>query len=154
MALNLFTVPPHVPFLDALAKGWLARGEDPLTVSRGLILLPTRRSARALAEAFLRAGNGRPMLMPRITALGALDETPLALTGALDLPPAVAPMQRLAVLSTLAANTTANTLSALGHAPSPADGVSALVSGFHVAFLVGAFVYLAVERPFLNLRPR
>ena len=101
MALNLFTVPPHVPFLDALAQGWLARGEDPLALSRGLILLPTRRSARALAEAFLRAGNGRPMLLPRITALGALDETPLALTGALDLPPAVAPMQRLAVLSTL-----------------------------------------------------
>ena len=101
MALNLFTVPPHVPFLDALAKGWLARGEDPLALSRGLILLPTRRSARALAEAFLRAGNGRPMLLPRITALGALDETPLTLTGALDLPPAVAPMQRLAVLSTL-----------------------------------------------------
>ena len=49
----------------------------------------------------------------------------------------------LAVLSTLAANTTANTLSGLGHAPSPADGVGALVSGFHVAFLVGAFMMLA-----------
>ncbi len=41
------------------------------------------------------------MLLPRITALGALDEAPLALTGALDLPPAVEPMQRLAALSTL-----------------------------------------------------
>ena len=85
---------------------WLAaqmrRGEDdPLAVSHGLILLPTRRSARALAEAFLRARDGRPMLLPRITALGALDETPLALAGALDLPPAVEPMQRLAALSTL-----------------------------------------------------
>jgi MFS family permease len=49
----------------------------------------------------------------------------------------------LAVLSTLAANTTANTLSSLGHAPSAADGVSALVSGFHVAFLVGAFLMLS-----------
>jgi EmrB/QacA subfamily drug resistance transporter len=48
----------------------------------------------------------------------------------------------LAVLSTLAANTTANTLSALGHAPTAANGVSALVSGFHVAFLVGAFLML------------
>ena len=101
MALNLFTVPPHVPFLDALAEGWLARGEDPLALSRGLILLPTRRSARALAEAFLRVRDGKPMLLPRITALGALDETPLALAGAIDLPPAVEPMQRLAVLSTL-----------------------------------------------------
>ncbi|MGD0108507.1 MAG: double-strand break repair protein AddB, partial [Rhodopila sp.] len=101
MALNLFAVPPHVAFLDALARGWLARGDDPLTVSKGLILLPTRRSARALAEAFLRVRNGRPMLLPRITALGALDEVPLALAGALDLPPAVEPMQRLAALSRL-----------------------------------------------------
>ncbi len=101
MALNLFTVPPHVPFLDAVARGWLRRGDDPLTVSNGLILLPTRRSARALAEAFLRVGDGRPMLLPRITALGALDEAPLALAGALDLPPAVEPMQRLAALSRL-----------------------------------------------------
>jgi EmrB/QacA subfamily drug resistance transporter len=49
----------------------------------------------------------------------------------------------LAVLSTLAANTTANTISSLGHAPTPAEGVSALVSGFHVAFLVGAFLMLS-----------
>jgi ATP-dependent helicase/nuclease subunit B len=102
VALNLFAVPPHVPFLDALARGWLARcADDPLIVSKGLILLPTRRSARALAEAFLRVRDGRPTLLPRITALGALDETPLTLAGALDLPPAVAPMQRLAALSKL-----------------------------------------------------
>src|SRR5205807_4416550 len=44
----------------------------------------------------------------------------------------------LAVLSTLAANTTSSTLSALGHAPSAAARLSALVDGFHVAFLVGA----------------
>src|SRR6202163_1545813 len=48
----------------------------------------------------------------------------------------------LAVLSTLAANTTSNTLAALGQAPSAAARVSALVSGFHVAFLVGAFLML------------
>ena len=107
MALNLFAVPPHVPFLDAIALGWLGRcqegghHDDPLAISKGLILLPTRRSARALAEAFLRVRDGRPTLLPRITALGALDETPLALAGALDLPPAVEPMQRLAALSTL-----------------------------------------------------
>jgi EmrB/QacA subfamily drug resistance transporter len=49
----------------------------------------------------------------------------------------------LAVLSTLAANSTASTLAGLGHAPSAADGVGALVTGFHVAFLVGAFMMLA-----------
>jgi ATP-dependent helicase/nuclease subunit B len=102
VALNLFTVPPHRPFLDAVAGSWLAAsGADPLSVADGLILLPTRRAARALAEAFLRAAGGRPLLLPRITALGALDETPLALDGALDLPPAVEPMQRLAALTML-----------------------------------------------------
>jgi len=91
-----------VPFLDALATEWLDRaGGDPLSVSRGLILLPTRRAARALADAFLRASGGRPLLLPRITALGALDEAPLTLTGALDLPPAVEPARRLAALTRL-----------------------------------------------------
>ena len=96
--MNLSTIPAQAPFLETLAAHWLATQPDP---SRGLILLPTRRAARALADAFLRAGQGRPMLLPRITALGALDETPLTLAGALDLPPAVAPAQRLAALSRL-----------------------------------------------------
>ncbi|MFL5254950.1 MAG: double-strand break repair protein AddB [Rhodopila sp.] len=99
--MNLFSIPPHVPFLDALAAGWLARGADPLTTANGLILLPTRRSARALAEAFLRAADGKPLLLPRITAIGALDEAPLAMAGTLGLPPAVEPMRRLAALSRL-----------------------------------------------------
>ncbi len=46
----------------------------------------------------------------------------------------------LAVLATLAANTTSNTLAKLGHVPSAAARVAALVDGFHVAFLVGAFL--------------
>jgi len=48
----------------------------------------------------------------------------------------------LAVLSTFAANTTANTISKLGHAPTVAQASSALVSGFHIAFLIGAFLML------------
>ncbi len=100
--MSLFTIPPHVRFLDALASTWLARaGRDPLGAARGLILLPTRRAARALADAFLRVSDGRPLLLPRITAFGALDEAPLALAGALDLPPAVTPAERLAALSRL-----------------------------------------------------
>ncbi len=99
LALNLFTIPPHVPFLDALAADWLAREADPVRRANGLILLPTKRSARSLAEAFLRLSDGAPLLLPRITALGALDEAPLALAGALDLPPAVEPMRRLSVLT-------------------------------------------------------
>lgn len=100
--MNLFNIPPGVAFLDAVAAEWLdAAGDDPLVVSQGLILLPTRRAARALAEAFLRASGGRPLLLPRITAFGALDEAPLQLTGALDLPRAVEPAHRLAALTRL-----------------------------------------------------
>jgi ATP-dependent helicase/nuclease subunit B len=96
--MNLRSIAANLPFLDTLAARWLA---EPGDRSRGLILLPTRRAARALADAFLRVSGGRPMLLPRITALGALDETPLALAGALDLPPPVPPMLRLAALSRL-----------------------------------------------------
>ena len=96
--MNLATLPPGEKFLDRIAERWLAQGDD---LANGLILLPTRRAARALAEAFLRAGNGRPLLLPRITALGGIDEAPLTLAGALDLAPAVAPAQRLAALSRL-----------------------------------------------------
>ncbi len=88
-------------FLDTLAAEWLASTGDPLHVARGMILLPTRRAARSLAEAFLRASGGRPLLLPRIIALGALDEAPLTLAGGLDLPPAVVPAQRLAALTRL-----------------------------------------------------
>ncbi len=97
--MNLFSIPPHLPFLDVVAAEWLDRAPDPLAVADGLILLPTRRAARSLAEAFLRVSGGRALLLPRITALGALDEAPLTLAGALDLPPAVEPAQRLAVLT-------------------------------------------------------
>ena len=98
---EVYHLPPHLPFLDAIALDWLQRTPDPLQRAQGLILLPTRRAARSLANAFLRAANGTPLLLPRITALGALDETPLALTGALDLPPAIEPTRRLAALARL-----------------------------------------------------
>lgn len=99
MALRIATIPPHLPFLDTLAARWLA--EYPDDPSQGLILLPTRRAARALADSFLHVSAGRPMLLPRITALGAIDEAPLALSGALELPPAVEPQLCLAVLAQL-----------------------------------------------------
>lgn len=99
MVARIATVAPHLPFLDTLARRWLdAHPGDP---SRGLILLPTRRAARALAESFLHVSGGQPMLLPRIVALGALDEAALALSGALDLPPAVEPQLRLALLARL-----------------------------------------------------
>ncbi len=99
--LGLWSIPSGQPFLDALAARWLDRhGGSPL--AQGLILLPTRRAARALMEAFLRATDGKPLLLPRIAAIGAADEVPLALgPAALALPPAMPEAQRLATLSRL-----------------------------------------------------
>ena len=48
----------------------------------------------------------------------------------------------LAVLSTVAANTTSNALARVGHVPAAAARVAALVSGFRVAFFVGALLML------------
>ena len=98
--MNLATLPANSAFLDTVARRWLAAGHAP---GEGLILLPTRRAARELAEAFLRVSDGKPMLLPRITALGALDEAPLALTGALALPPAIDETRRLAELARMIA---------------------------------------------------
>ncbi len=96
--MKLAAFPPEAAFLPALANAWLAEGADP---AAGMIILPTRRSARALAGAFLQANQGRAMLLPRIIAAGALDEAGLSLAGGLDIPPAVPVMTRQAMLAKL-----------------------------------------------------
>lgn len=106
-AMTLHAIPPHVPFLDALAAGVLARlpPDAPEALARVTILLPTRRAARALREAFLRAAGGRALLLPRMRALAGLsteEADELALPDLLDLPPAVSPLTRQAVLAATA----------------------------------------------------
>jgi ATP-dependent helicase/nuclease subunit B len=90
---------PGQGFLDCLAAWWLAQaGGNPAAIADGLFLLPTRRAARGLQHALLRQADGAPLLLPRILALGALDEAPLMLEGALTVPPPVSAAERLAVL--------------------------------------------------------
>jgi len=94
--VRLGAFPPEAAFLPALARLWLAENSAP---SEGVLILPSRRAAQALAGAFLEANQGRALLLPRIIATGAIDEAGLALTGALDLPPAVAAPKRQAMLA-------------------------------------------------------
>ena len=62
--MRVFTIPPGISFVDALAAGLLAdHGGDPLGLCRVTVLLPTRRAVRSLREAFLRLGGGKPMLL-------------------------------------------------------------------------------------------
>ncbi|MEG6508318.1 double-strand break repair protein AddB [Methyloligella sp. 2.7D] len=113
---RLYTIPPTAPFLDSLARAVLngdlpaAGGDapDPLQLPKTTIYLPTRRSARGLAQAFLRQGKRPALLLPRIRTLGDPEEEALffeeqendALPGA----PAIDPLQRrLALMRLIAA---------------------------------------------------
>src|SRR3981081_4806155 len=89
---SVFTIGIDRRFADELATGVLAQhGGDPLALADVLILLPTRRSVRALREAFLRATGGKPTLLPRLAPLGDLDESEWEVAAGdgrgLDLPP-------------------------------------------------------------------
>jgi len=107
--VKLSTIPPGVPFLDALAKGMLARVSDPLHLADAQILLPTRRAARALSESFLRHGGGAALLLPRMVPLGDVDAAELDLGAAgelglgdsLDLAPAIEEPRRQLLLTRL-----------------------------------------------------
>jgi ATP-dependent helicase/nuclease subunit B len=104
----VFTIPPGLPFVDALATGILEGVKaDPLALARCTVLLPTRRACRALREAFLRLSDGRPQLLPRMVPLGDLDTDALTLSaedipglaGALDLPPVLSTLRRQLLLA-------------------------------------------------------
>ncbi len=105
--LNLFTIPPHRAFADALAQGLIRRhGGDPLRLARGVVLVPTNRAKRTITDAFVRAsGNG--LLLPRMVAIGdpELDEAAGPFLDPADddapIPPAVDPLQRRMILARL-----------------------------------------------------
>jgi len=105
---GVFTIDMDRRFADELAAGVLAQyGSDPLRLADVLILLPTRRSVRALSEAFLRAASGKPTILPSMAPLGDLDEgewnAPADDGGALALPPAIDSTEREALLAELVA---------------------------------------------------
>ena len=104
---NVFTIPPHLSFVTALADGILERwGDDPQSLAQVRVLLPTRRACRSLREAFLRRTDGQPMLLPQMTPLGDVDEDDMVLEGtgiedALNLPPTMNGTARVVQLAQL-----------------------------------------------------
>src|SRR5258706_6782526 len=101
---HIFTIPSGIPFARALSEGVIARsGSDPLTLADALVLVPTRRAARALREIFAEALGGAALL-PRIRALGDIDDEEQLFdpsTEDLDAVPPVAPLRRRLLLATL-----------------------------------------------------
>ncbi|WP_417831597.1 double-strand break repair protein AddB [Terasakiella sp.] len=105
---NVYSISPHVSFADALVHGVMEKfGERPETLSQVTLLLPTRRACRTVRDAFLRYGDGKAMLLPRMQPIGDLDEDELALTGWQDIGglnainPAIAPLRRQILLTRL-----------------------------------------------------
>lgn len=112
-APRLRAVPASAPFLDVVADAMvsaLAKEHDPFALSDALVLLPNRRAARGLIDAFARRLGGAALL-PTIRPLGDLDEDPQVWGAdpiALDVPMAIDPMrQRLELAALVRARDTA-----------------------------------------------
>lgn len=79
---NLYTIPSHYAFADALCLGIKERfGDDLMELADMLILLPNRRSCRALKDAFLRHSKGKATLLPRMMPLGEMEDEEWKLSG-------------------------------------------------------------------------
>jgi ATP-dependent helicase/nuclease subunit B len=117
---HVFTIPASAKFLpvliDALRGGKLVPGfpasDDPLELARATIFLPTRRACRLAREVFLSELKTDAAILPRIVALGDLDEDEIAFaqaaTGelaeqALALPEAFGALDRRLTLAELIA---------------------------------------------------
>lgn len=70
---GLYNIPARHNFSESLAAGILARFHEDVR-SDILIFLPTRRACRALQDAFVQINAGKPILLPRLSPIGDIDE--------------------------------------------------------------------------------
>ena len=112
---RVFTIPASAPFLPtliaALVEGRLvpgfAPGGDPLALAAATLYLPTRRACRLARDAFLDVLESDAALLPRIVAIGDIDEDEIAFAeaaigdDALALPPALGGLERRLLLTRL-----------------------------------------------------
>ncbi len=108
---NLWTIPPGVAFLPALAEAVSTdalidgAGTDDPSLADMTIYVPTRRAARALRGQFVERMGGKAVILPTIRPLGEFDEEAGLLDGtnreAIDLPPPAGQFERLMALAPL-----------------------------------------------------
>jgi ATP-dependent helicase/nuclease subunit B len=116
MAPRVFTIPASAPFLPTLIEALLggklgfAADRDPLALASATLYLPTRRACRLARDAFLGVMNDDAAILPRIVALGDIDEDEIAFAeaaagdiaaDALALPEALGPTERRLLLTQL-----------------------------------------------------
>ncbi|MGX4768243.1 double-strand break repair protein AddB [Bradyrhizobium guangdongense] len=118
--MRVFSVPLSVPFLhtivSALLDGRLVDGfearKEPARLADATLYLPTRRAMRVVREIFLDQMKADAVVLPRIVALGDIDEDELAFadegeqfSGAtpLEIPPRLGELERRLTLAQLVA---------------------------------------------------
>lgn len=118
--MRVFSVPLSVPFLRcvvaALIDGRLVEGFEarshPARLAEATLYLPTRRAMRVAREVFLEELRSDAAVLPRIVALGDIDEDelafaeeaePLSAAAPLDIPPKLGELERRLTLARLVA---------------------------------------------------
>lgn len=101
---KVYNIAAGKSFADNFVEGLLARiDNDPMKLSQYLLLLPSHRACRAMADAFLRASDGAPTLLPQMQPIGDVDADELVLSGnaELDELPAISKLERQLLLAQL-----------------------------------------------------
>jgi ATP-dependent helicase/nuclease subunit B len=118
--MRVFSIPASKPFLRtviaALVDGRLVEGFEarahPERLAEATLYLPTRRAGRLAREIFLGQLNAQALLLPRIVALGDIDEDELTFaddveswggSASLDIPPKLDELDRRLTLARLVA---------------------------------------------------
>lgn len=115
--MRIFTIAASEPFLPRFARALLDgeliaefRPRDaPHLLSAATLYLPTGRACRSLRDALVAETGGGGLILPRIVALGDIDEDEIDFAAGvepggsaiLDLPPAMPPLARRLVLASL-----------------------------------------------------
>jgi len=109
-AARIFTIPSGQPFATCLARAVLAGGfpasktppPTPARLPRYTLLVPTRRSQRAMVEAFLHADDRPALLLPDIRPIGDDDDDEFFPDdGAPEIPQAISKLERQLILMQL-----------------------------------------------------
>src|ERR1041384_1598447 len=114
---RLFNIPASAPFLPALIEALVVKEvpgfpflPDPLKLAEATLYLPTRRACRLARDVFLEVMKPDAAILPRIAAIGDIDEDKIAFAEmatadladpALVLSPSVAPLERRLLLAEL-----------------------------------------------------
>ncbi len=116
MRPRVFTTPASAPFLPTLIKAMIGGelgfrlADDPLALAGVTLYLPTRRACRLARDAFLETLKIDAAILPRIVAIGDIDEDEIAFAeaasgaiaeDALNLPPALGGLERRLLLAQL-----------------------------------------------------